>query len=75
MVVKYLYYNNRTVWLSVCVTSGAGLGLAYGLTGQGPSALGLAGHVGRLAAASALRQGVAVFARLWGHDNCAARIM
>ena len=42
-----LYYNNWTVWLSVCVTTG--LGWAGGLAGQGPSAPGLVGHVGWLA--------------------------
>ena len=39
-----------------------GPGRAGSLAGQGPSAPGLAGHVGRLTAASALRQGVADFA-------------
>jgi len=40
-----------------------GLGWAGGLAGQGPSVPGLAGHVGRPAAASALQQGATVFAR------------
>jgi len=42
----------------------AGLGWAGGIAGQGPSAPVLVGHIGRLAAASALRQGAAVFTRL-----------